>query len=109
MGVLPFMFFAQKARYRVIADNSPAASEVAAVADRLASAVGDLQARVEWVQGTGADSVAGSVAAAATRGHRRIVVAQLFVAEPPQMEFARSEIDALRLGDRASTCATPGR
>ncbi len=100
IGVLPFMFFAQKARYRVIADNSPSATEVAAVADRLASAVGDRQARVEWAQGSGADSVAGSVAAAATRGHRRIVVAELFVAEPPQMEFARSEIDALRLGTK---------
>ena len=55
IGVLPFLFFAQKARYRVIADNSPAASELRAVSDRLAQAVSDSNVSVDWAGSSAAD------------------------------------------------------
>ncbi len=97
IGILPFLFFAQKARYRVIADNSPAASELAAVSDRLAAAVSDSNVRVDWAGNSAADTITGSVATAAARGHRKIVVAELFVAEPGPMQLARTEIASLRL------------
>jgi len=97
IGVLPFLFFGQKARYRVIADYSPSATELSAVADRLSEAVGESGARVSWASGAGVEGIADAVATAASRGHRRIVIAELFVAEPAQMRAARAEIAEMRL------------
>jgi len=100
IGILPFLFFAQKARYRVVADDSPSRHEVSTLAERLSDSISDSHAAVRWTPCAGAASVTRSVVDAAAKGHRQIVVAELFVAEPTQMELARAEINALRLDTR---------
>jgi len=100
IGILPFLFFAQKARYRVVADDSPSVHEASTLAERLSDTISEAHAEVQWTASAGPGSVTSAVLAAAARGHRRIVVAELFVAEPAQMELARAEIHALGLGAR---------
>jgi len=100
IGILPFLFFAQKARYRVVADDSPSVHEASTLAERLSDTISEAHAQVQWTASAGPGSVTRAVLAAAARGHRRIVVAELFVAEPAQMELARAEIHALGLGAR---------
>jgi hypothetical protein len=82
IGVLPFLFFAQKARYRVVADASPSKSEIADLTDSLERALSGARASVGWAPCGASNVVSRAVATAVSRGHRKIVVAELYVAAP---------------------------
>lgn len=95
-AALPFLFFAQKARYRVIADRSPARADLQRISDRLGSTLGE-DDEVAWAACNGRESVARAVVEAANRGLRTIVVAGLGVAESVHFIRARHAIEDLRL------------
>lgn len=98
IGILPFLFFAQKARYRVVADDSPSAAQLTAVTQRLSTTMNsDDTFSIEWVPCSGNGALTSAVVRAAARGHRTIVVAELFVAEPPQVGDEKAAMQALRL------------
>ncbi len=99
VAALPFIFFAQKARYRAIGDRSPASGQLEQVADRLGVGFSD-SATVTWAPCSGPDSVDRAVIRAADRGFGRVIVAGLNVAEPVHYVQVRNRIEDLRL-DRA--------
>jgi len=96
IAVVPFLFFAQKARYRAIADRSPAEAELELIADRLQHALGS-DIVVSWATCSGAESVERAAAKAASDGYRTIVIAGLSVADPVHYERARNAVEDLRL------------
>ena len=102
--VLPFLFMAQKTRYRAAGGTSPGASELHGVAERLALSLrGRGIAHVDTASCDGERSLADRVVAAVERGFRTIVVAEAFVAESLEVDRAKREVDALRLSERGIT------
>jgi hypothetical protein len=100
VGVLPFLFMAQKTRYRAAGGTSPAARQLEAVAERLEGILGGPKAgRVESAWCEGEHSLASRVAETVARGFRTIVVAEAVIAESLEVDAAKREVDALRLGD----------
>jgi len=97
VAALPFIFFAQKARYRAIGDKSPASSQLDQVAERLRVGFGD-SAAVTWATCSGAESVDRAVVQAANQGFGRVVVAGLHVAEPVHYVQIRNVVEDLRVG-----------
>jgi hypothetical protein len=99
--VLPFLFMAQKTRYRAAGGTSPGASELEAVTARLALALAPRGITyVETAACDGEHSLSIRVAAAVERGFRTIVVAQASVAESLEVDRAKREVDSLRLSER---------
>ncbi len=100
VGTLPFFFFAQKARYRAVGGQSPAISQLSALAERLEGAVPDSGfASVDWATCQGERALHHRVAAAAQAGFRRIVVASVAAADSLSVDGARALTDALRLSN----------
>jgi sirohydrochlorin ferrochelatase len=107
---LPFLFMAQKTRYRAAGGTSPGSAELEAIAEKLAlvlrpTGVGSvLTAACE-----GEHSLSARIVGAVERGARTIVVAQAFVAESLEVDRAKREVDSLRLSDHgiAVTYADP--
>lgn len=95
IGVLPFLFFAQKARYRAIAGHSPSVSQLDAVVERLARTL-PKDVSVSWAPCSGANSVVSAVASAVNRGCARVIVASLGVAYSTHFIEARNAIADLR-------------
>lgn len=108
--VLPFLFMAQKTRYRAAGGNSPGARELESIAEKLGSA---LSARgighVETASCDGERSLSTRIAAVADLGFRTIVVAEAFIADSLEIDRVKREVDALRLSERgvAVTYADP--
>jgi len=102
--VLPFLFMAQKTRYRAAGGTSPGSGELAAIAERLAlslNSVGIMD--VQTAACEGAQSLCARVVDAVGCGFRTIVVSQAFVAESLEVDRAKREVDALRLSERGIT------
>jgi protoheme ferro-lyase len=100
IGVLPFLFMAQKTRYRAAGGTSPAARQLEAIAERLESVLGRPgAARVESAWCEGEHSLASRVAETVARGFHTIVVAEAVIAESLEVDIAKREVDALRLSD----------
>ncbi|MBE0475962.1 MAG: ferrochelatase [Coriobacteriia bacterium] len=97
VALLPFLFAAQKARYRLAQGRSPARQTVLGLAQRSARALGVPEVRVAWCEPPG--SLAEAVHAAAQAGCSRIVVATLAVAEGHPEERAKMALDALKPGE----------
>lgn len=97
IGVLPFLFFAEKTRYRVVADDSPSESEMEAITDRIRLYSPDERLAADWSTCSGRGSLAHAVVRAVARGHRRIVIAELFVAEPAQLAEEKRLVAGLHL------------
>lgn len=101
VGVLPFLFMSQKTRYRAAGGTSPAAKQLDSVAERVAhllagcGAVGRLESA--WCEGE--RSLASRIASDVARGFRSIVVAEAVIAESLEVDTAKRQVDALRLGD----------
>ncbi len=106
VGVLPFLFMAQKTRYRAAGGTSPGFAQDAQLAERLGRALeredvsSVLPARCE-----GDTSLAIRISRAAERGFRTIVVAEAIVADSLEVDRAKREVDALRLAERGVTVA----
>lgn len=107
IGVLPFLFMAQKTRYRAAGGASPAARQLDAVAEKVESllSANEIPSRVEAAWCEGERSLAARVANVVTQGVKRIVVAEAVIAESLEVDIAKREVDALRLGDRG-VCVT---
>jgi protoheme ferro-lyase len=102
--VLPFLFMAQKTRYRAAGGTSPGSGELESVAARLALALGSRGiTHVETAGCEGERSLSTRIVAAVERGCRTIVVAQAFVAESLEVDRAKREVDSLRLSERGVT------
>jgi protoheme ferro-lyase len=101
VGVLPFLFMAQKTRYRAAGGTSPAPKQLDSVAERLeiVLAGGHSPSRVESAWTEGERSLVSQVARVVTRGFRDIIVAEAAVAESLEVDISKREVDALRLGE----------
>ena len=98
IGVLPFLFMAQKTRYRAAGGVSPAQGQLDALARRLASAVRTLpvgEVVAAWCEGE--QSLSARVAEAASRGFRTVIVAEALIADSLEVDHAKRAVDALRL------------
>jgi len=100
IGVLPFLFFAQKARYRVVADDSPSQSQMASLAEHISRTMQRERPSMEWAACSGNGSLTRAVVRAVASGHRSIVIAELFVAEPSHFSDDKATLRALGLEER---------
>jgi|GEM_PF-685442 len=97
VGVTPFLYAAQKARYRAVGGRSNSAAQARAVCERLESALDKGRfAMVDRVTCAVRDTLAGAVVRLQREGYGRVVVASLSVAESFDVDRAKSEVDALR-------------
>jgi protoheme ferro-lyase len=94
LGVLPLLFFAQKARYRAAGDLNPAYDQLSALTERLQRSLGD-SFTVSWATCSGDNALIDRVAALSAQGVGDMVVCRLGVADPPAMVQAMREVDAL--------------
>ncbi len=100
IAILPFLFMAQKARYRAAGGTSRAARQLDSLAEHVetslaASAFGQIgSASVEGRRG-----LEQAVVGAAQRGFRRIVVAEAVVGASLELDRGKRRVDALRLAD----------
>lgn len=99
LGVLPFMFAADKARYRASGGRSPARAQAHALVERLSALLSPRFAEPVRTGCCGGDRLAIRVLDAVYRGHRTVVVAPVTIGESLDMASAKREVDALRLGD----------
>jgi protoheme ferro-lyase len=98
IGTLPFLYFAQKARYRAVGGTSPAYQELIAIAERVELLVDpEIVGRVDHASCAGERRLAARVMEAADAGHTTIVIAELAVGESLHLAAAKREVDALRL------------
>jgi protoheme ferro-lyase len=98
--ILPFLFFAQKARYRAVGGVSPAAKQLQALAERVSDAVkGTKVARVEPAWLGGERDLAVRVLRLAEHGFRTIVIDEVMIAGSLELDEAKRRVDALRLSD----------
>jgi protoheme ferro-lyase len=97
MGVTPFLFAAQKARYRAVGGTSPSANQARSIHEKLERVLeNDGFAQVSLITCVNSDSLENAVREAITIGHTRIIVAPLAVAESHQVDRAMSRVDVLR-------------
>ncbi len=96
LGIAPFLYAAQKARYRALGGTSPAARQARALSENVESELGKDFGAVRFVSGVGRDTLDRVVVQAAQDGFRNIVVATLAVGESYAMDRAKAAVDSLR-------------
>lgn len=97
MGITPFLYAAQKARYRAAGGSSPSIRQATALVEHLEAALDPTQiGPIELVTCTGEDTLDAAVTRAADRGCGRIVVVTLSIGESYQIDRAKSRVDLLR-------------
>jgi protoheme ferro-lyase len=100
IGTLPFLFFAQKTRYRAVGGSSPAYGELVSFSESLQSELEGMPvATVDVATCSGEGRLAARVMEAVKAGHRKVIVAELTVADSLHIAAAKQEADALRLPD----------
>ena len=99
IGVLPFLFMAQKTRYRAAGGTSPAARQLDALAERVEATLRAGPGLVEPAWCDGDRSLVSRVAARVASGFRTIVVAEAVIAESLEVDAAKRAVDGLRLSD----------
>lgn len=101
IGVLPFLFMAQKTRYRAAGGASPAARQLDAIAEKVEAVLSGARGlgRVESAWCEGERSLVSRVVEVVASGIRTIVVAEAVIAESLEVDTAKREVDALRLAD----------
>jgi sirohydrochlorin ferrochelatase len=101
VGVLPFLFMAQKTRYRAAGGASPSARQLDSVAEKVESVLGSTgrigELEPAWTEGE--KSLATQVAKAAANGFRSVIVAEASIAESLEVDTAKREVDGLRLSE----------
>lgn len=108
IGVTPFIFAAQKARYRAAGGKSPSRRQVGELVERLESSIDRTLYRrldVAWCSGPG--TLTERVAAASSAGCSRVVVLPLAVAESLEMHHAKQALDRAHPMD-AGICVAYG-
>lgn len=106
IGFLPFLFFAQKTRYRAVGGFNPAHRQLVSLTEKLAATL--RRASVGVALCTGPESLQESVARAIRRGHRRVVVAELSVGESMVLAGAKDALRELRVSDRGVSLTHTG-
>ena len=99
IGVLPFLFMAQKTRYRAAGGTSPAASQLDRIVERIEELLSAAPKQVEPAWCEGERSLVGRIAETVERGFRTIIVAEMVIAESLEVDNAKRAVDALRLSD----------
>jgi hypothetical protein len=100
IAILPFLFFAQKARYRAVGGSSPAARQLDSLAERVGDSVrGSHVDRVETAWLGGARDLAVRVLRLTEKGYRTIAVSEVMIASSLELDEAKRRVDALRLED----------
>ena len=98
LGVTPFMYAAQKSRYRAMGGESPARAQVRQLSEAVETALDrERFDRVDVAWCDGDDGLAECVARATAAGCRRIVVAPVAVGESAEMADAKRTVDQMRL------------
>lgn len=105
LGTLPFVYFAQKTRYRAIGGMSPARSELDVLGEALKPLLDSRVTSVETATCSGKRRLTEQVLRAAQVGYRTIVVAELDIGSPVHLVEAKRDIDVLRLEDHGITIA----
>jgi len=101
IGVLPFLFMAQKARYRAVGGSSGSAKQLDALAEQVESSLGpNAFGAVGAASLRGPRDLESAVRNAASRGYRRIVVAAALIGESLELDQEKRNVDALRLADK---------
>lgn len=98
IAILPFLFFAQKSRYRAVGGSSPAVRQL----DGLAERVGDslLSSSIDHVEAAwlgGSRDLAARVLRLAEKGYRSIHIAEIMIAGSLELDEAKRRVDLLRL------------
>ena len=91
-ALLPFLFAAEKARYRATEGRSPARQTVHGLAQRLSMSLKVPEVHVAFCEPR--QSLANAVRSAALAGHRRVVVAALGIGEGRPEEVAKETLEA---------------
>lgn len=97
VGTLPFLFFAEKARYRAIGGRSPAYAELAAISDTIGDDLRGVVTRCDHATCAGERSLARRILAATRDGYRILVVAELTAGDSLALSDAKRQTDALHL------------
>lgn len=98
IAILPFLFFAQKARYRAVGGSSPAARQLEWLAENVGDAVrssGISHVETAWLGGT--RDLAARVLCLAEKGYRTISIAEVMIAGSLELDEAKRRVDSLRL------------
>jgi sirohydrochlorin ferrochelatase len=100
IAILPFLFFAQKARYRAVGGTSPATRQLESLADHVGAALASSAFdRVDVARLSGPDDLSLRVLELATAGYRTICVVEAMISESIELDEAKRRVDALRLDD----------
>lgn len=101
IGVLPFLFMAQKARYRAVGGSSGSAKQLEALAEQVESSLGpNAFGTVGAASLREPRALESAVRHAASRGYRRIVVAAALIGESLELDQEKRNVDALRLAEK---------
>jgi len=100
MGIMPFLFAAQKARYRAAGGKSPSLRAARNLTERLETML-DAQhfGPVELVGCTGEDTLDAAIARAAARGCTQVITVGLAIGESYELDRAKARVDLLRPQD----------
>lgn len=96
LGITPFLYAAQKARYRAMGGVSPSAQQAKAVAERLERRLRESIHYLRLVTCVGRDTLDRAVAEAASGGATDVIVATISVAESYATDRAKSSVDSMR-------------
>lgn len=97
VGVLPFLFMAQKTRYRAAGGTSQGAGQLDELAERLSAVLGQRAASVRAASAEGTSSLVQRTVQAVQDGVRTIVVAEAVIADSLEIDRAKRKVDELRL------------
>lgn len=97
MSIMPFLFAAQKARYRAAGGLSPSIHAATELTERLEAMLDPTRfGPVELVTCNGQDTLDQAVRRAASRGCTRVIVVGLSIGESYELDRAKSRVDLLR-------------
>lgn len=97
MSIMPFLFAAQKARYRAAGGHSPSVRSARSLTERLETLLdAEVFRPVELVSCVGADTLDAAVLRAAERGCTSVIVVSLSIGESYDLDRAKARVDLLR-------------
>jgi len=98
LGLAPFLFTAQKARYRSVGGTSPQRRLLEQLSERVAPLLDEsLVGAVEWAVCSGKEALARRIADGAADGYTAFAVVSASAADSPHLEHARRGVDTLRV------------
>ncbi len=98
IGTTPFLYAAQKARYRAVGDSSPEVRQARALCELIDTMLDPEEfSPVTLVTCAEGGALASAVSSAVDAGYRSVIVATLHVAEPFRVDREKRGVDALRL------------